>query len=147
MTEEWYYTTGGQQAGPVSWDDLRALAAQRKIAPGDHVWKEGMPEWAEARTAAAPASRRSCGRRQAREGDGRSRAGGAWRRGHARPDEQDGGQARRQAARHRQFGCGCPAAVRGDGRPPHHRDRHVRRLHVAARRFRQEGRRGGVGPV
>jgi hypothetical protein len=52
MTEEWYYTTGGQQAGPVSWDDLRALAAQRKIAPGDHVWKEGMPEWAEARTVA-----------------------------------------------------------------------------------------------
>lgn len=32
MSQEWYYTTGGQQAGPVSWDDLAALAAQRKLA-------------------------------------------------------------------------------------------------------------------
>jgi hypothetical protein len=52
MDREWYYTTGGQQAGPVSWDDLRSLAAQRKLAPGDHVWNDGMPEWAEARTVA-----------------------------------------------------------------------------------------------
>lgn len=52
MDREWYYTTAGQQAGPVSWDDLRALAAQRKLAPGDHVWYDGMPEWAEAKTVA-----------------------------------------------------------------------------------------------
>lgn len=52
MNREWYYTTGGQQAGPVSWDDMRSLAAQKKLAPGDHVWHDGMTEWAEAKTVA-----------------------------------------------------------------------------------------------
>lgn len=52
VSEEWYYTTGGVQAGPVSWDMLRQMAGEKKIAGGDLVWNEEMPEWVEARTLA-----------------------------------------------------------------------------------------------
>lgn len=50
MKNEWYYTVGGEQAGPVAWDDLKALLAQKKIGASDLVWNEEMPEWAEAKT-------------------------------------------------------------------------------------------------
>ena len=50
MASEWYFNAGGEQGGPVAWDELRRLAVERKLAGGDLVWSEGMPEWVEART-------------------------------------------------------------------------------------------------
>ncbi len=48
MAAEWYYTTNKQQMGPVSWDELRHLAAKSLLKPDDLVWTEGMAEWVKA---------------------------------------------------------------------------------------------------
>jgi hypothetical protein len=42
---QWFYTRGGQQAGPVSLDQLRQMAASGQITPADLVWREGMANW------------------------------------------------------------------------------------------------------
>lgn len=42
---DWYFTTNGQQQGPVAVERLRRL-----ITPSDLVWKEGLPEWVPAST-------------------------------------------------------------------------------------------------
>ncbi len=44
----WYYGTGGRQLGPVSFAELKQLAAQGALQPGDPVWTQGMAEWTEA---------------------------------------------------------------------------------------------------
>jgi hypothetical protein len=49
MAIEWYYSVGGEQFGPVSWDTLKQLVSEKKIAASDLVWNESMPEWVEAR--------------------------------------------------------------------------------------------------
>jgi len=41
----WYYTQNGQQKGPVSFEDVKALIAQQQIVPSDLVWSEGMTGW------------------------------------------------------------------------------------------------------
>lgn len=48
MTNSWYYVTGNQRNGPVSDDQLRQLAASRRLRPDDLVWKDGMADWVEA---------------------------------------------------------------------------------------------------
>src|SRR6516165_7164523 len=48
MAEEWYYTTDGQQTGPVPVTALREMAANGSLKPTDLVWKEGMSQWAPA---------------------------------------------------------------------------------------------------
>lgn len=48
MSEDWYYTVGGQQAGPVSWVELRRLVEQNKLAAADLVWNESLTAWTEA---------------------------------------------------------------------------------------------------
>jgi hypothetical protein len=52
MADEWYYAQQGRQAGPVNMDYLSQLAASGQLQPTDLVWKEGMANWAPARTAA-----------------------------------------------------------------------------------------------
>lgn len=43
---EWHYTRGADQAGPVSFEQLRAIAAAGEIHPRtDLVWHHGMDEW------------------------------------------------------------------------------------------------------
>lgn len=49
---EWYYSVGGEQIGPVSWDALKRLVSEKKITAGDLVWNASMPEWVEAQTVA-----------------------------------------------------------------------------------------------
>lgn len=45
----WYFTTGGTRCGPVTFGELRAMAASRVLDPRlDLVWKEGMEEWKQA---------------------------------------------------------------------------------------------------
>jgi hypothetical protein len=41
----WYYIQAGEQCGPVSWAQLRYLAAIGHLAPGDRVWTQGLADW------------------------------------------------------------------------------------------------------
>jgi hypothetical protein len=50
MADEWYYAKNGQQLGPVSTAVLTQMATSGQVAPTDLVWREGMPNWAPART-------------------------------------------------------------------------------------------------
>jgi hypothetical protein len=57
---EWYYSNNGQQAGPVSQDQLAELFRNGTVKPLDLVWNETMTEWTaigkvEAFAAAVPA--------------------------------------------------------------------------------------------
>jgi len=44
-TSQWYYTRGGAQQGPVTFDELRKLAETGQFGPGDLVWQQGMAQW------------------------------------------------------------------------------------------------------
>jgi hypothetical protein len=45
----WYFTAGRERCGPVSFKDLRTMAASGVLDPRrDMVWKKGMPEWKQA---------------------------------------------------------------------------------------------------
>lgn len=48
MAAQWYYARDGQQAGPVSSQQLQQLAASGKLKPSDPVWREGMTSWSPA---------------------------------------------------------------------------------------------------
>jgi uncharacterized RDD family membrane protein YckC len=41
----WYYVSQGQQAGPVTQEELLALVREGKISEETLVWQEGMPNW------------------------------------------------------------------------------------------------------
>jgi len=45
MASEWYYSHDGERHGPISSDQLRALAAAGKLTSEDLVWKDGMENW------------------------------------------------------------------------------------------------------
>ena len=49
MADEWFYAQHGRQLGPVPIETLLAMLGNRQVAPTDLVWKQGMPNWAEAR--------------------------------------------------------------------------------------------------
>jgi hypothetical protein len=49
MPSEWYCSRDDQKIGPVSTEQLRQAATSGKLLPTDLVWKEGMPEWAQAK--------------------------------------------------------------------------------------------------
>ena len=42
---EWHYAIGGDQHGPISWDELKSLAQEGRLAGHDLVWKRGMQSW------------------------------------------------------------------------------------------------------
>lgn len=46
----WYYLKGGQQIGPVSWEDLFRAAQARHFGPPDMVWGPGLATWQPAST-------------------------------------------------------------------------------------------------
>lgn len=46
---EWYYARGSQQYGPVSANQLKALAESGVLGPDDLVWRAGMSDWVAAR--------------------------------------------------------------------------------------------------
>lgn len=45
MPDNWYWSRNGQQFGPVSFAELKKLAASRQLQPSDMVWTEGMVGW------------------------------------------------------------------------------------------------------
>jgi hypothetical protein len=51
MADEWYYTTQGQQCGPVSTAELKQLAVAQQLQPSDLVWREGLAKWVPASSA------------------------------------------------------------------------------------------------
>ena len=46
----WHYAQGGAQQGPVPHGELCALFASTELPLDTHVWRPGMPDWAEAST-------------------------------------------------------------------------------------------------
>jgi membrane protease subunit (stomatin/prohibitin family) len=42
---QYYYAANGQQAGPVTFEQLKALFANRTVNRDSLVWKQGMSEW------------------------------------------------------------------------------------------------------
>jgi hypothetical protein len=47
---DWYYARGNKQMGPVSSADLKRLAGAGDLLSDDLVWREGLTEWAPARS-------------------------------------------------------------------------------------------------
>ena len=47
---EWYHARGNKQMGPVSAAELKRLAAAGDLHPDDLVWREGLNEWAPAKS-------------------------------------------------------------------------------------------------
>lgn len=52
MASQWFVIREGQQQGPFDSSQLKAMAAEGNLVPGDMVWKEGIQDW-------VPASRLS----------------------------------------------------------------------------------------
>jgi len=50
VNADWFYSVGDTRQGPVTEDDLKGLVADGRLRPGDLVWRDGMPDWVEART-------------------------------------------------------------------------------------------------
>ncbi len=50
MSQEWYYSVDGDRQGPVSAADLKKLADAGTLKPADLVWKDGMTDWAPAKS-------------------------------------------------------------------------------------------------
>jgi hypothetical protein len=50
MADVWYYAQNGQQTGPVSSEQLQQLARSGRICDTDLVWREGLPQWIQARS-------------------------------------------------------------------------------------------------
>lgn len=50
MSQEWYYSIGGDRVGPVAAQELKKLVEAGTLKAADLVWKDGMADWVEART-------------------------------------------------------------------------------------------------
>jgi len=50
VTQEWYYAVDGDRQGPISAAELKNLAEAGNLKQGDLVWKEGMTDWAPAKS-------------------------------------------------------------------------------------------------
>jgi hypothetical protein len=51
MASQWFYEDGGASIGPVSTAELKQLAISGHITDTTLIWKEGMPDWIQARSA------------------------------------------------------------------------------------------------
>jgi S1-C subfamily serine protease len=49
-TSPWYFSQNKQRKGPVSWEQLRQMAAARLLDPKELVWAQGMANWVPAQT-------------------------------------------------------------------------------------------------
>jgi len=52
----WYYVNQGQQAGPLTQEELLALVREGKISEETLVWQEGMQNWTAFHQANIPAT-------------------------------------------------------------------------------------------
>lgn len=49
MATKWFRRVNGEEVGPHSADELKALAQSGELLPDDLIWKEGLAEWVPAR--------------------------------------------------------------------------------------------------
>ncbi|MFT4175487.1 MAG: GYF domain-containing protein [Luteolibacter sp.] len=42
---QWFYAKNGEQRGPISFEELKALASQAELSPSDLVWNTSMKDW------------------------------------------------------------------------------------------------------
>lgn len=56
---QWYYASADQQQGPVSQDELEALARAGTVTPETLVWRDGLPNWVAYSTVATNAPMRA----------------------------------------------------------------------------------------
>jgi predicted Zn finger-like uncharacterized protein len=45
FADEWFYVRDGEQAGPVTAEEVAVLVAQREILADTYMWREGMEDW------------------------------------------------------------------------------------------------------
>jgi len=45
MGVEWHYAKGNQRLGPISTEELKAMAQEGRLSPDDMIWKKGMAAW------------------------------------------------------------------------------------------------------
>jgi TM2 domain-containing membrane protein YozV len=50
VNQEWYYSVNGDRQGPVAAAELKKLADAGTLKPADLVWKDGMADWAPAKS-------------------------------------------------------------------------------------------------
>ncbi|HJZ93541.1 MAG TPA: GYF domain-containing protein [Gemmataceae bacterium] len=50
MSQEWYYSVNGDRQGPITAAELKKLAEAGTLKGTDLVWKDGMADWAQAKT-------------------------------------------------------------------------------------------------
>jgi len=50
VSQEWYYSVEGKQQGPVTAADLKKLAEAGTLKSTDLIWKDGMADWAPAKS-------------------------------------------------------------------------------------------------
>ncbi len=50
MSQDWYYSVGGDRQGPVSAQELRKLVDAGTLTAADLVWKDGMADWVPAKS-------------------------------------------------------------------------------------------------
>lgn len=43
--DQWYYDEAGEQRGPVSENEIKALLTSRKVSSNTLVWRDGMTQW------------------------------------------------------------------------------------------------------
>ncbi len=48
MVDAWYWSRGGQQFGPYSWEQLCQLAREGRMQPADLIWRVGWRNWSAA---------------------------------------------------------------------------------------------------
>jgi hypothetical protein len=49
MSDQWFYSQNNDKCGPISSDELKAMATSGRLRPDAFVWKEGLPNWIPAR--------------------------------------------------------------------------------------------------
>lgn len=42
---EWYYSSNGEQKGPVKESELKDKVRSGEVAPGELIWRDGMGDW------------------------------------------------------------------------------------------------------
>jgi TM2 domain-containing membrane protein YozV len=104
VSQEWYYSVDGDRQGPVTAADLKKLADAGTLKATDLVWKDGMADWAQAKTVKglfgggsaanpAPARAEEPVRERRRDEDDNDRPSS---RGRRREDDDDDDRPRRR---------------------------------------------------
>ena len=99
MNADWFYSAGDTRQGPVTEPELRRLALEGKLKPSDLVWKDGMPDWVEARTVESLFPRRADAEPEADDRPGRRRFDAEDRPTRRGRDDDEGDRPSRRGRR------------------------------------------------